>query len=184
MSAFRANAAAARQSRHSRSGSTSTVVYTLAPKTSYLLIASVPDMCSDGSSLPTADSGPPRVLTNADDRLPLASLGRVEGGDGSVESRDVADVRPQSSGPHPLDDLIQLGNPRRSLHIICTNSDSLVQGDDRGRSFKGSRVFQPFRDFSHRRIDANDQVERSRRDRQPIRFTIRSGVVPLHVKRE
>src|SRR6516165_5300627 len=32
--------------------------------------------------------------TNADDRLPLASLGRVEGGDGFVEGRDVADVRP------------------------------------------------------------------------------------------
>src|SRR5262245_61900627 len=46
---------------------------------------------------------------NADDRLSLASLGRVEGGDGIVESRDVADVRPQSTMPHPLDDLTQLG---------------------------------------------------------------------------
>src|SRR5437667_12819735 len=46
--------------------------------------------------------------TNADDRLPVASLGRVEGGDGIVEGRDVADVRPQSSVPDPPDDLIQL----------------------------------------------------------------------------
>src|SRR4029077_2162599 len=46
---------------------------------------------------------------NADDRLSLASLGRVEGGDAIVESRDVADVRPQSTIPHPLDDLTQLG---------------------------------------------------------------------------
>src|ERR1700756_4357654 len=46
---------------------------------------------------------------NADDRLSLASLGRVEGGDGIVESRDVADVRTQSTIPHPLDDLAQLG---------------------------------------------------------------------------
>src|SRR5258708_27089148 len=46
---------------------------------------------------------------NADDRLSLASLGRVEGGDGVVESRDVADVRPKSTIPHPLDDLTQLG---------------------------------------------------------------------------
>src|SRR5262252_8354698 len=46
--------------------------------------------------------------TNADDRLPLASLGPVEGGDGIVEGRDVADVRPQSSVPDPLDDLTQL----------------------------------------------------------------------------
>src|SRR5262245_23723080 len=50
-----------------------------------------------------------RARTNADDRLPRASLGRIEGGDGIVEGRDVADVRPQSSVPHPLDDLTQLG---------------------------------------------------------------------------
>ena len=40
---------------------------------------------------------------------PLASLGRVEGGDGIIEGRDVADVRPQPSVPHPLHDLTQLG---------------------------------------------------------------------------
>src|SRR5246127_4697284 len=50
-----------------------------------------------------------RSRTSADDRLPLASLGPVESGDGIVEGRDVADVRPQSSVPHPLDDLTQLG---------------------------------------------------------------------------
>src|SRR5437764_10312005 len=50
-----------------------------------------------------------RSRTNADDRLPLASLGPVEGGDSVVEGRDVADVRPQSSVTHPLDDLTQLG---------------------------------------------------------------------------
>src|SRR5205823_14186825 len=46
---------------------------------------------------------------NANDRLPWASLGWVEGGDGTVEGRDGADVRPQSSVPHSLDDLAQLG---------------------------------------------------------------------------
>src|SRR6185369_16249627 len=50
-----------------------------------------------------------RSRTNADDRLPRASLVRVEGGDGIVEGRDLADVRPQSSVPHPLDDLAKLG---------------------------------------------------------------------------
>src|SRR5215469_14591041 len=50
-----------------------------------------------------------RSRTNADDGLPVASLVRVEGGDSVVEGRDVADVRPQSSVPHPLDDLTQLG---------------------------------------------------------------------------
>src|SRR5215831_2710597 len=56
-----------------------------------------------------ASMGACRSRTNADDRLPLASLGPVEGGDGVVEGRDVADVRPQSSVPHPLDDLTQFG---------------------------------------------------------------------------
>src|ERR1700746_3412713 len=50
-----------------------------------------------------------RSRPRADDRLPLASLGPVENGDGIVEGRDVADVRPQASVPHPLDDLTQLG---------------------------------------------------------------------------
>src|SRR5262249_49911870 len=35
--------------------------------------------------------------------------GRVERGDRMVEGRDGADVRPQSSVPHALDDLAQLG---------------------------------------------------------------------------
>src|SRR5262245_38451783 len=47
--------------------------------------------------------------TNVDDRLTPPSLGRVEGGDGILEGRDVADVRPQSSVTHPLHDLTQLG---------------------------------------------------------------------------
>jgi hypothetical protein len=47
--------------------------------------------------------------SNLDDRLPRASLGRVEGGDGIIECRDVANVGPQSSVPHPLHDLTQLG---------------------------------------------------------------------------
>src|SRR5690348_17175097 len=55
--------------------------------------------------LPTASMGACRSRTNADDRLPRASLPRVEGGDGIAEGRDAADVRPQPSVPHPLDDL-------------------------------------------------------------------------------
>src|SRR6267142_1808404 len=56
-----------------------------------------------------ASMGACRSRTNADDRLPADPLGRIESGDGIVEGRDVADVRPQSSVPHPLDDLSQLG---------------------------------------------------------------------------
>src|SRR5436189_3581915 len=61
------------------------------------------DLCSKPRILPESSRA------NANDRLPRASLGRVEGGDGIVEGRDGADVRPQSSVPHPLDDLTQLG---------------------------------------------------------------------------
>src|SRR5207247_2704558 len=56
-----------------------------------------------------AVTGACRSRTNADDRLPADPLGRIESGDGIVEGRDVADVGPQSSVTHPLDDLTQLG---------------------------------------------------------------------------
>src|SRR5690349_18070242 len=46
---------------------------------------------------------------NADDRLPRVACGRVQRSDGIVEGRDVADVRPQPSIAHALDDLAQLG---------------------------------------------------------------------------
>src|SRR5262245_36920858 len=52
---------------------------------------------------------PESSRTNADDRLPADPLGRIESGDGIVEGRDAADVRPQSTIPDPLDDLTQLG---------------------------------------------------------------------------
>src|SRR5204863_8053084 len=63
----------------------------------------------DSAGRPRASMDACRSQTNADDCLPAASLGRVEGGDSVVEGRDDADVRPQSSVPHPLDDLTQLG---------------------------------------------------------------------------
>ncbi len=63
----------------------------------------------DSAGRPRASIGACRSRTNADDRLPADPLGRIEGGDGIVEGRDGADVRPQSSVPHPLDDLTQLG---------------------------------------------------------------------------
>src|SRR6266702_6261998 len=74
-----------RRSRRSPRSKTATMIY------------------EEGSALPKSSR------TNADDRLPRASLGRVEGGDGIVEGRDVADVRPQPSVPHPPHDLTQLG---------------------------------------------------------------------------
>ena len=46
---------------------------------------------------------------NADDRLSLGALGRVEGGDAIVEGSHLADVCPQTTMPDPLGDLTQLG---------------------------------------------------------------------------
>src|SRR5215467_7451554 len=46
---------------------------------------------------------------NADDRLSLDPLGRVEGGNRIVEGSHVADVCPQPTIPDPLDELTQLG---------------------------------------------------------------------------
>jgi hypothetical protein len=52
---------------------------------------------------------PESSRSHADDRLPCASHVRVESGDGVVEGRDVADIRPQPSITDSPDDLIQLG---------------------------------------------------------------------------
>jgi len=57
-------------------------------------------------------AAPESSRTNADDRLPIDPFGRVEGSDSIVEGRDLADVRPQPSVPHPPGDLTQLrGRP-------------------------------------------------------------------------
>src|SRR6516164_9961693 len=71
--------------------------------------------------------------TNADDRLPVASLGRVQRGDGIVEGRDDADVGPQASVPHPLDDLTQLGTIGLDDEIDC----QAVRGPRLGRPNDG-----------------------------------------------
>src|SRR5437763_3779576 len=73
------------------------------------------------------------LWTNADDRLPVASLGRVECGDSIVERRDVADVGPQSSVPHPLDDLTQLGTIGLDDEVDCQP----VGGPRLGRPYDG-----------------------------------------------
>src|SRR6516162_2546237 len=65
-------------------------------------IPAVPAACNGGRCL--------RVLMDEpDDRLALDPLFRVEGGNGVVEVRDLANVRPQPTIPDPLDELTQLG---------------------------------------------------------------------------
>jgi len=51
---------------------------------------------------------------------------RIEGGDGIVEVRDHADVRPQSPVAHPLDDLIQLDSGRSASFIPAVPAASSV----------------------------------------------------------
>src|SRR3954470_24724978 len=76
---------------------------------------------------------PESSRTNANDCLPVDPLGRVEGGDGIVKGRDVADVRPQSSVPYPLDDLTQLGTIGLDNEIDC----QAVGGPRLGRPYDG-----------------------------------------------
>src|SRR5437588_6461224 len=73
------------------------------------------------------------LWTNWDDRLPVASLGRVEGGDGIVDGGNGADVGPQSSVFHPLDDLTQLGTIGLHDEVDC----QAVVGPRLGRPYDG-----------------------------------------------
>ena len=68
---------------------------------------------------------------NADDRVPVDPLGRVEGGNRIVEGSHVADVRPQPTIPDPLDELderyrIARDHPvqRRTLSSFCVDTCS------------------------------------------------------------
>src|SRR5262245_523266 len=83
---------------------------------------------------------------NVDDRLPLASLGWVEGGDGIVEGRHVADVRPQSSVTHPLHDLTQLS---------AIGFDNEIDG----RTVGGPRLDRA--DDGHQRSPSTNQTRRA-----------------------
>src|SRR5438128_12251633 len=52
---------------------------------------------------------PESSRVNANDRLSLDPLGRVEGGNRIVKGSHIADVSPQPTIPDPLDELTQLG---------------------------------------------------------------------------
>ena len=115
------------------------------------------------------------LWTNADDRLPVASLGRVEGGDGIVEGRDVADVGPQSSVPHPLDDLTQLGTIGLDDEVDC----QAVGGPRLGRPYDGhqgssgpDQACGPLLDVSA--DDVEDQVDAAVQAADTILLTVPS----------
>src|SRR5207248_589126 len=88
---------------------------------------------------------------NADDRLSLASLGRIEGGDGIVESRDVADVRPQPTIPHPLDDLPQwgaIGYDDKVISQAASGPRLGLAGNGHRRSSCANQARRPLRDVA------------------------------------
>src|SRR5207247_3239325 len=87
-----------------------------------------------------AVTGACRSRTNADDRLPADPLGRIESGDGIVEGRDVADVRPQSSVTHPPHDLTQLGTIGLDNEIdrLAVGGPRLGRADDGHQRARGS----------------------------------------------
>src|SRR4029453_11265303 len=96
------------------------------------------------------------LWTNADDRLPLASVGRVEGRNGIVEGRDVADVRPQSSVPHPLDNLTKLGATGLDNKV----DRQAVRGPRLGRSDDGHQCSSGSNQTRGPRLDvATDDIE-------------------------
>src|SRR3954453_8249469 len=102
------------------------------------------------------------LRTNADDRLPRASLARVEGGDGIVEGRDDADVGPQPSVTHPLDDLAQLG----TIGLDDEVDRQAVRGprlsrphDGHQRSSGSNQAWGPLPDVAA--DDIEDQIDRA-----------------------
>src|SRR3989454_11723787 len=106
---------------------------------------------------------PPRVLrTNADDRLPVASLGRVEGGDGIVEGSHFADVCPQPTIPDPLDDLTQLGaiGYDDEVNSQAASGPRLGRaGDGHQRSSDANHARGPLRDVAAE--DIENQIDRA-----------------------
>src|SRR2546430_4882205 len=110
----------------------------------------------------------PSSRTNTNDRLPRAPLGRVEGGDGSVEGRDGPDVRPQSSVPDPLDDLTQLGTIGLDNEVDrkAINGPPLRRPDDGHQRSSGSNQARgPLPDVAaddiEHQIDAADVFQRA-----------------------
>src|SRR5579872_5583360 len=88
---------------------------------------------------------------SADDRLSPDPFGPVEGGNGIVESRDVADVGPQSTIPHPLDDLPQLGmiGYNDEVNSQAARGPRLGRaGDGHQRSSGANQARRPLRDIA------------------------------------
>ena len=99
---------------------------------------------------------------NADDRLSLDPLGRVEGGDGIVEGSHVADVCPQPTISDPLDDLTQLGaiGYDDEVDSQAVSGPRLRRaGDGHQRSSGANQARGPLRDVTAE--DIENQIDRA-----------------------
>ena len=94
---------------------------------------------------------PESSRTNADDRLSLDPLGRVEGGDGIVEGSHVADVCSHSSVTSPPDNLTQLGaiGYDDEVNRPAVSGPRLGRaGDSHQRSSASNHARRPLRDVA------------------------------------
>src|SRR5258708_40177645 len=93
---------------------------------------------------------------NADDRLSLDPLGRVEGGNRIVEGSRVADVCSQPTIPQPLDDLTQLGaiGYDDEVDSHAARGPRLGRaGDGHQRSSDANHARRPLRDIAAEDIE-------------------------------
>src|ERR1700740_359548 len=98
--------------------------------------------------------------TNTDHRLAVDPLGPVEGGDGVIEGRYFADVRPHSSVTCPPDNLAQLGmigldNEVNRQAVSGARLDRA--GDGHQRSSGSNQTCGPLRDVAAEAI--KNQIE-------------------------
>src|SRR4051794_20874534 len=93
---------------------------------------------------------------NADDRLSLDPLGRVEGGNRIVEGSHVAYVCPQPTIPDPLDELSQLGAIRHDDEVDSQTARGPCvgrAGNSHQRSSGTNHAGRPLRDVAAEDIE-------------------------------
>src|SRR5215469_15616263 len=93
---------------------------------------------------------------NADNRLSLNPVGRVEGGNRIVEGSHLADVCPQSTIPEPLDELTQLGAIRYDDEVDSQAASGPRLGracDGHQRSSGANHARRPLRDVAAEDIE-------------------------------
>src|SRR3954470_13784833 len=119
-------------------------------------VVGLPRLVSAGQVEVQESIGACRSRTNADDRLALDPLDRVEGQDGGIEGRDFADVRPPSPVTRPPDNLTQLGAigyddevNREALSGSCLGR----AGDRHQRSSGSNQARGPLRDVAAEDIE-------------------------------